>query len=59
MQRASQRVKALFNPYQLNIGVSDPAAIAAQYGIVRFCRAAEHSGSEKRRLRQGPVDQLR
>ena len=32
MQRASERVKAFFDQYESNIGGSDPAAIAAQYG---------------------------
>jgi hypothetical protein len=30
--RASERVKAFFDQYESNIGGSDPAAIAAQYG---------------------------
>src|SRR5262245_39931046 len=32
MQGASERVKAFFDQYEANIGRSDPAAIAAQYG---------------------------
>jgi ketosteroid isomerase-like protein len=32
VQRASERVKAFFDQYESNIGSSDPAAIAAQYG---------------------------
>jgi ketosteroid isomerase-like protein len=32
VQRASERVKAFFDQYESNIGESDPAAIAAQYG---------------------------
>jgi ketosteroid isomerase-like protein len=32
MQRASERVKAFFDQYESNIGGSDPAAIATQYG---------------------------
>jgi ketosteroid isomerase-like protein len=32
MQRANDRVKAFFDQYESNIGGSDPAAIAAQYG---------------------------
>src|SRR5262245_10370464 len=32
MQRGSERVKAFFDQYELNIGGADPAAIAAQYG---------------------------
>ena len=32
MPRASERVKAFFNQYERNIGGSDPAVIAAQYG---------------------------
>jgi ketosteroid isomerase-like protein len=32
VQRASERVKAFFEQYELNIATSDPAAIAAQYG---------------------------
>ena len=32
MQRASERVKAFFDRYESNIGASEPAAIAAQYG---------------------------
>jgi ketosteroid isomerase-like protein len=32
VQRASERVKAFFDRYESNIGGSDPAAIAAQYG---------------------------
>jgi hypothetical protein len=32
VQRASDRVKAFFDQYESNIGGSDPAAIAAQYG---------------------------
>ena len=32
MQRASERVKTFFDQYELNIGGSDPAGIAAQYG---------------------------
>jgi ketosteroid isomerase-like protein len=32
VQRASERVKAFFDQYESNIGGSDPAAIAAQYG---------------------------
>jgi ketosteroid isomerase-like protein len=32
VQHASERVKAFFEQYESNIGGSDPAAIAAQYG---------------------------
>jgi ketosteroid isomerase-like protein len=32
VQRASERVQAFFDQYESNIGGSDPAAIAAQYG---------------------------
>ena len=32
MQPVSERVKAFFDQYELNIGGSDPTAIAAQYG---------------------------
>jgi ketosteroid isomerase-like protein len=32
VQPASERVKAFFNQYESNIGESDPAAIAEQYG---------------------------
>ena len=32
MQAASQRVKAFFDQYELNIGEWDPAAMASQYG---------------------------
>jgi len=32
VQRASERVKAFFDQYELNIRASDPAALAAQYG---------------------------
>ena len=32
MQRASERVKTFFDQYERNIGGSDPAVIAAQYG---------------------------
>lgn len=32
MQRASDRVTAFFEQYESNIGGSDPAAMAAQYG---------------------------
>jgi len=32
VQRASERVKAFFDQYEMNIGGSDPAVIAAQYG---------------------------
>ena len=32
MQQASERVKAFFDQFESNLGGSDPAAIAAQYG---------------------------
>ena len=48
MQRASERVKAFFHQYESNIGESDPAGIAAQYGE-SFVFAGPHGAQVVRR----------